>query len=79
MSLVEENYRLRVAAMTPAERMERAANLLAWARELTGRQLVKELGEMSPERLKWEIALRHYGHEPVMRGLIEQAMADVPH
>ena len=79
MSLVESEYRLRMAAMTPAEKMERSANLLAWARELTGRKILSEIGEMSPARLKWEIALRHYGHQPEMRRLIEQAMTDVPH
>ena len=78
MSLVEREYRRLVAAMTPAQRMERAANLLSWARAATARQIVREQGEMSPERLKWEVALRHYGHEPVMRRLIERVLADVP-
>ena len=79
MSLVETDYQRLVAAMTPAERIERSVNLLAWAREVTGRRIIEELGEMSDDRLKWEVALRHYGHEPVMRKLIERELARVPH
>ena len=78
MSLVQEEYLRLVDAMTPAQKIERAANLLAWARRVTGRRIVAERGEISEERLKWEVALEHYGHEPVMRQLIEKAMADVP-
>jgi hypothetical protein len=78
MSLVQNEYQRLVDEMTPAQRMERSASLLAWARDLTGRMIVAEMGEMSAARLKWEIAMRHYGHEPIMRRLIERAMASVP-
>ena len=79
MSLVETEYQRLVAAMTPAQRIERSINLLAWAREVTGRRIIEDLGEMSDERFKWEVALRHYGHEPVMRRLIERELARVSH
>lgn len=78
MSIVDDEYQKRIAAMTPAERMERAASLLMWARENTARRIIEEKGKMSAERLRWEVALRHYGHEPIMRRLIEKAMAGVP-
>ena len=78
MSLVQDEYQRLVTAMTPAQRIERAANLLAWAREVAARRIVEEMGEMPAERLKWEVALRHYGHQPVMRRLIERVLADVP-
>ena len=78
MSLVQSEYQRLVDGMTPAQRMERAANLLAWSRQVTGRMIVKEMGAMSPERLKWQVALRHYGQDPVMRKLIEEAMTHVP-
>lgn len=77
MSLVEQEYQRLVDAMTPAQRMERAANLLAWARDLAGRQIQQERGPLSAADLKWEIALRHYGQSPLMRELIEQARTHV--
>lgn len=45
--------------------------------EATGRRIVAERGPMSPERLRWEVALEHYGDHPVMRLLIERKLANV--
>lgn len=77
-SPIAAEYERRLAAMTPAERMARSAALLAWAREVTARRIVAERGPMSPERLRWEVALEHYGDHPVMRMLIERRLAHVP-
>lgn len=77
MSLVDDEYHRLIDAMTPAERVERMAGMLAWARGLIARQIVAERGPMSPERLKWEVALRQYGSEPQARALIEGMLARV--
>ncbi|MFO1096493.1 MAG: hypothetical protein U0992_24775 [Planctomycetaceae bacterium] len=77
MSEIEEIYRQRVDAMTVAEKFERMHALLYWARDLYARQLREELGDVSEERLKWEIALRQYGSDMRTRRLIEQRLQDV--
>jgi len=74
---VEAEYRRCIAAMTPAERVARAAELLHWTRETIGRRIVAERGPMSAERLKWEVALRLYGSEPQIRTWIEEILVDV--
>lgn len=53
MSLVEEVYQQRIAAMTPAEKLERMHAFLFWVRDLYARQLRQELGDISEERLRW--------------------------
>jgi hypothetical protein len=77
MSLVEEIYQQRIAAMTPAEKIRRMHELLYWMRDLYARQLREKLGEISEERLKWEVALRQYGGDPRTRELIEQRLRNV--
>lgn len=78
MSLVEDAYRQAIDAMTPAEKFARMHALLNWARELYARQVRAELGNVSEERLKWEVALRQYGSDPSSRALIEEKLRDVP-
>jgi hypothetical protein len=78
MSLVEEAYRQSVDAMTPAEKFARMHALLNWARELYARQIRAELGDVSEERLKWEVALRQYGSDPRSRALLEEKLRHVP-
>ena len=68
---VELEYRKRIDAMTIAERVHRAEDLLAWARGFIARQILEERGPLGPERLKWEVALRQYGADPIVRSLIE--------
>jgi hypothetical protein len=68
---VELEYRKRIDAMTIAERVRRAEDLLAWTRGFLARQILKERGPLSDERLKWEVALRQYGADPIARSLIE--------
>ena len=48
-----------------------------WTRELLARQIQAELGEMSAERLKWEVARRMYGVDPAAQTLIDRKLADV--
>jgi hypothetical protein len=75
---IEEHYQSAMAALSPRERLERAAAMFQWTREMLARQIVAERGPMSAERLKWEVALRQYGADPAARALIERRLADVP-
>jgi len=77
MSLVEDAYRRAVEAMTPEEKFARMHALLNWARELYARQLREQLGDVSDERIKWEVALRQYGSDRKTRELIERKIRDV--
>lgn len=77
MSLTEDVYRQAVDAMTPAEKFARLHALLNWARDLYARQLREKLGDVSEERLKWEVALRQYGFDRRTRELIERKLEDV--
>ena len=74
---VDTEYRKRIAAMTIAERVQRAEDMLAWARGFMARQIVAERGPLRAERLKWEVALRQYGADPITRSLIEGIRARV--
>ena len=75
--LVEQLYRERMDVVSPQERIARCAALLKWSRDLLARQVIAELGEVSETRLKWEVAKRMYGADPVARALIERRLADV--
>jgi len=75
---VEARYRARIDSMSIAERVQRAADLFAWSRGFVTRQLFSELGPVTPERLKWEVALRQYGSDPRVRLMIEGILARVP-
>ena len=77
VNTVELEYRKRIDAMTIAQRVERSAALLAWARGFIARQILAEQGALSQERLKWEVALRQYGADPIARSLIEGIRARV--
>ncbi|MDP7018520.1 MAG: hypothetical protein QGG36_22165 [Pirellulaceae bacterium] len=44
---------------------------------MLARQIVSEMGSISDERLKWEIALRLYGADRAVRRMIEGKLADV--
>ncbi len=51
--------------------------MLKWSRDMIARQIITELGPVSDERLKWEVALRLYGSDRVTRDMIERRLADV--
>jgi hypothetical protein len=71
---VEALYRERIDRMTIAERVQRAAALLAWSRGFVARQVLAERGALSSEQLKWEVALRQYGSDPTVRSMIERML-----
>lgn len=68
---VEAEYRARVAAMSPAERMRRSEELFRWSREFIVRAILGEKGPMSDRALQLEVAHRVYGSDPRMRALID--------
>ena len=72
---VEALYRERIARMTIAERVQRAAALFEWSRGFVARQVVAEIGALPGERLKWEVALRLYGADPRARSMIERMLS----
>lgn len=74
---VDVEYRKRIDAMTICQRVQRAAELFGWARGFVARQIVAERGSLSEEQLKWEVALRQYGADPMARSLIEGIRARV--
>lgn len=76
-SLVEQAYYAHMDSLTPCERMARCVAMLHWTRELLGRQVLAELGPIPAQRLKWEVAKRMYGGDPMALALIERKLADV--
>ena len=80
LSEVEIEYRRRIDAMTPQERVARSLAMFQWMRDMIARQIDKEQAEagkpLSPEQLKWHVALRLYGNEPIAP-LIRQRLEDV--
>ena len=66
-----------VAKTTPSEKTGRAGDLWAWSQEAIGRRLLQELGPMSADRLKWEIALHRHGRDKQLGPLIRRILADV--
>lgn len=74
---VEELYRQAVDAMTPAQKFARMHAFLRWVRQLYARQIRDELGDVSEERLKWEVCRRLYFGDRRARELIEEKLRDV--
>jgi hypothetical protein len=77
MNTIESEYRKRIDALTPKERMARAASMYQWTREIIARQITSNEGPVSPERLKWLIAMRQYGSDSTMRKLILRVLDNV--
>ncbi|MGB0600301.1 MAG: hypothetical protein ACPGLY_26795 [Rubripirellula sp.] len=76
-SIVEQQYTSRMDALSPQERIARCAAMLKWTRDLLARQVNTELGVISDERLKWEVAKRMYGSDPTTKAMIDQRLEDV--
>jgi hypothetical protein len=74
----ESEYFDRMDALTPKERVARAASMFQWARETIARLIVSDLGPMSPERLKWLVAMRQYGADKTTREMIQRALENAP-
>ena len=79
MGFVESKYLDCMDALTPKERIARAASMFQWAREAISRQILSDSGPMSPERLKWMVAMRLYGADKTTRELIQRALVNAPH
>jgi hypothetical protein len=78
VDLIELKYRKRIDALSPKERVACAASLFQWTRESIARQIVADLGPMSPERLKWLIAMRQYGADSATKEMIQRVLENVP-
>lgn len=76
-SFVEQQYQSRMDSLSPKDRVARCAAMLKWTRELLARQVIDELGAISEERLKWEVASRIYAADPGARALIGRKLSDV--
>lgn len=76
-SIVEQQYTSRMDALSAQERIARCAAMLKWTRDLLARQVIAELGAISDERLKWEVAKRMYGSDPTTTAMIDQRLEDV--
>ena len=69
---VESEFRARVAAMSPAERIRRAEELFRWSRDWIVRS-IRAPGVHVPEKvLRRQLALRLYGADPRFRRLLEE-------
>lgn len=79
MSSIETEYQLRMDALTGRERVARSLALLEWSSEMIARQITKEKGPLSAERLKWEVALRLYESDDAVRRMIESRLTHVSH
>jgi len=73
-SEIEARFRAAQDALPPHVRVARAAAMFVWARDLIGREIIADRGPPSPERLKWETAMRMYGSDAVSRKLIQQML-----
>lgn len=73
---LEAEYRRRIAAMAPRERIARSMASLAWARAAIARQIMAGEGPVAEDRLRWLVALRLYGSDPRTVALIHRAMGD---
>lgn len=75
---IDVEYRRRIAAMTPKERLARTAAMLAWTRQQMAAHIRKEQPGLSDERLRWEVALRMYESESEVVAMINRHLANVP-
>jgi len=78
-SPIELKYQERIDAMTPKERVARAASLFQWTRETIARQIIAKSGPMDAEQLKWRVAMRQYGADKTTREMIQKVLDNYPH
>ena len=78
-SSIDNLYQTKIRQLRPHERMERCVAMGQWSRELIGRQIVKEQGPMSPERLRLLVARRIYASVPFVVAYLDERLRDVPH
>ena len=75
--MIEACRRAAIDRLTPREKIARSLAMFDWTRGFVARQIVAERGGMGPEQLRWEVALRLYGAEPMARRIIERQLARV--
>lgn len=75
MGMIEQHYQEEMDRLPPREKIARGLAMFDWARGWISRQIIAERGPMPDERLRWEVALRVYGDDPVVRTLIERHLA----
>ncbi len=78
LNLIERNYQQRIDVLTPRERVARAVSFFQWTRDTIARQIRRDMGPISSERLKWLVALRQYGADSATREMIQKALENVP-
>jgi hypothetical protein len=71
---VQRVYQQQMDALSPSERVARSVAMFNWSRQILARQILAEMGPISHERLKWEVALRMYGTEREVREWIERQL-----
>ncbi len=74
MNSIKAAYWESVDAMTPLEKVARGEQMFHWTGQMLARVISEEQGSLSPERLRWEVALRMYGNEPQARLLIQREL-----
>lgn len=74
---VEEIYRERVEALSPADRVARMAAVTAWVRNQMRRSLLAADPDLSSEQIKWKVASKLYGQDTELGALIRKRAADV--
>jgi hypothetical protein len=77
--MIERRYQDAIDRLPPRQKIARGFAMFDWARSWIARQIIAERGPLSAERLRWEVALRLYGEEPVTRRLIERHLAGLAH
>jgi len=77
VTLVDQLYQQHIDSLSPKEKMAISMSMLAWMREQLARQITKEKGPLSAERLKWEVARRLYIGDPKAVAFIDQILANV--
>jgi hypothetical protein len=72
-------YQERIDTLTPRERVARSTSIFQWTREAIARQIVADLGPISPEKLKWLVAMRQYGADRTTEKMIQKVLENVAH
>jgi len=75
--MIESLYQSSMNSFTPQERVQRSIAMCKWSREIMARQLHTKLGDISPQRLRLEVARRVYASDVMVAAWIDRELADV--
>ncbi len=78
MSKIEIEYQTRIDAMSIPEKMAISATMLKWARDMIAREILESNPAISDARLRWEVAMWQYGHEPQAKKLVQKMLDQIP-